>query len=281
MSVILLQVLSAALYLFLTVTLWRRLQAASNQGQYPASPPAVRRTGSYERPLLLAALTMHGSVLWQMMFAGATMQFSFALALSCMIWLALVVYWLESLFRPLEGLLLLGLPAATICVLLPIFVTEEHILVNADSLAFRIHFLVAMLSYSLFTLAALHALLMAGLEHSLHRGKLPTFLASLPPLMTMDRLLFRMLHIAFVLLTLTLLSGIFFSEVLFGKALTLNHKTIFAFISWFIFAYLLVGRHFRGWRGQIALRWTLSGFAVLLLAYIGTRFVLEILLHKG
>jgi ABC-type uncharacterized transport system permease subunit len=281
MSVILLQVLSAALYLFLTVTLWRRLRTDASQDTHLAKPAITKRTSAHKRPLLLAALIIHASALWQIMFAGETMQFSFAIALSCMIWLALVVYWLESQFRPLDGLLLLGLPAATVCALLPIFVTEEHVLVNADTIAFRIHFLVAMLSYSLFTLAALHALLMAGLEHSLHRGKLPTFLTSLPPLMTMDRLLFRMLHIAFALLTLTLLSGIFFSEVLFGKALTLNHKTIFAFISWFIFACLLAGRHLRGWRGQIALRWTLSGFAVLLLAYIGTRFVLEVLLHKG
>ena len=96
----------------------------------------------------------------------------------------------------------------------------------------------------------------------------------------MERLLFRLIHIAFVLLTLTLISGIFFSEALFGKALTFNHKTVFAIVSWLIFAALLLGRHLRGWRGKVALRWTLSGFVALLLAYVGTRFVLEVILGR-
>jgi ABC-type uncharacterized transport system permease subunit len=96
----------------------------------------------------------------------------------------------------------------------------------------------------------------------------------------MEALLFRLIHIAFFLLTITLLSGVLFSEQLFGKALTFNHKTIFAVVSWLIFAALLVGRHRYGWRGRVALRWTLAGFGVLLLAYIGSRFVLEIILGR-
>jgi ABC-type uncharacterized transport system permease subunit len=97
----------------------------------------------------------------------------------------------------------------------------------------------------------------------------------------MEALLFRLIHVAFVLLTLTLASGILFSETLFGKALPFNHKTIFAILSWLIFAALLTGRHLRGWRGRVALRWTLAGFGTLLLAYIGSRFVLEVILGRG
>ena len=82
------------------------------------------------------------------------------------------------------------------------------------------------------------------------------------------------------MLTATLLSGVFFSETLFGKAMSLNHKTVFAIISWLIFAALLLGRQLRGWRGRVALRWTLAGFAALLLAYVGSRFVLEIILGR-
>jgi ABC-type uncharacterized transport system permease subunit len=122
---------------------------------------------------------------------------------------------------------------------------------------------------------------MAVVERSLHRGRISPLLAGLPPLLTMEALLFRLIHVAFVLLTLTLVSGIFFSESLFGKALSFNHKTLFAIISWVIFAALLIGRHLRGWRGRLALRWTLSGFAALLLAYIGSRFVLEVILGRG
>jgi ABC-type uncharacterized transport system permease subunit len=138
----------------------------------------------------------------------------------------------------------------------------------------------AMLAYSLFTLAALHAILMAVAEKRLHRGRLSPLLSGLPPLLTMEALLFRLIHIAFFLLSLTLASGILFSETLFGKPLSFDHKTIFAFLSWLIFAALLLGRHLRGWRGRQALRWTLAGFITLLLAYVGSRFVLEIILGR-
>jgi ABC-type uncharacterized transport system permease subunit len=197
-----------------------------------------------------------------------------------MMWLAVAMYWIESFYARLEGLQMLTMPAAALCVALPALFPEQHLLLNADSLAFRAHFLMAMLAYSLFTLAALHAVLMAAAERRLHKGHLSRALASLPPLLTMEALLFRLIHVAFVLLTATLISGVFFSEALFGKPLTFTHKTVFAILSWVIFALLLAGRHFRGWRGRLALRWTLAGFVALLLAYVGSRFVLEVLLAR-
>ena len=161
---------------------------------------------------------------------------------------------------------------------------------HAASLEFKLHIVLAMLAYSLFTIAILHALLMAVVERRLHGmrkgaigeplGPLRGF-ASLPPLLTLERLLFRLIGAAFVLLTLTLVTGILFSESLFGKPLRFDHKSVFAVVSWFTFAALLVGRHFYGWRGRTALRWTLAGFVLLLLAYIGSRFVLEVVLGRG
>jgi ABC-type uncharacterized transport system permease subunit len=79
-----------------------------------------------------------------------------------------------------------------------------------------------------------------------------------------------------VLLTLTLLTGMVFMDTPFR----FDHKSVFAIISWFLFGILLVGRHFRGWRGRIALRWALAGFIALMLAYVGSRFVIEVLLHR-
>ena len=108
----------------------------------------------------------------------------------------------------------------------------------------------------------------------------PGLLSGLPPLLTMEALLFRLISIAFVLLTLTLASGVLFSESLFGQAFRVDHKTIFAFVSWFLFGGLLVGRHLWGWRGRLALRWTLAGFVALMLAYLGSRFVIEVVLHR-
>ena len=102
----------------------------------------------------------------------------------------------------------------------------------------------------------------------------------MPPLLTLEKLLFRIIGAGFILLSLTIFSGIVFSEELFGKAAQFNHKTIFGFLSWLIFAALLAGRKRYGWRGRTAVRWTLMGFSTLVLAYIGSKFVLEVLLHR-
>jgi ABC-type uncharacterized transport system permease subunit len=128
--------------------------------------------------------------------------------------------------------------------------------------------------------ATLHALVMLAEEKWLHRGVLPPFLESLPPLMEMEALLFRILLAAFILLTLTVVSGVFFSELLFGKPFAFSHKNVFAMLSWLIFGGLLAGHHLRGWRGKTAVRWTLAGFFMLLLAYVGSKFVLEIILKR-
>ena len=102
--------------------------------------------------------------------------------------------------------------------------------------------IIALTGFSLFTIASLQALMMAVLERRLRQGPLPAFLQSLPPLLTMERLLFRIIAAGFVLLTLTLASGMLFSEELFGKPLRFTHKVVFAIAAWFIFAALLAGR---------------------------------------
>jgi ABC-type uncharacterized transport system permease subunit len=275
MPAILLHVLAAALYAGLALHFWR------SRWRGPALDQPIAGLAGWERALLLGALILHGVTLAQEIFPDNAMRFGFAVALSLILWLAIALYWIESFYARMEGLQMLGLPLAAVCVLLPAALPGQHLLANADSPAFRVHFLMAMLAYSLFTLAALHAVLMAVAEKRLHRGRLTPLFAGLPPLLTMEALLFRLIHVAFVLLTLTLASGILFSETLFGKALPFNHKTVFAILSWLIFAALLAGRHLRGWRGRVALRWTLAGFGALLLAYVGSRFVLEVILGRG
>ena len=268
--------LAAALYVGLAGHFWRTRW----RGAVLDQPVAGLVAG--ERIWLALALLFHGTALGMAIFptGGDSMRFGFAVALSMMTWLAVAVYWIESFYARMEGLQMLGLPLAALCALLPWLLPGQHLLTNAGNLTFRLHFLMAMLAYSLFTLAALHAILMAVTEKRLHRGRLTPLFAGLPPLLTMEALLFRLIHIAFGLLTLTLLSGALFSEHLFGKALTFNHKTVFAVLSWLIFAALLIGRHRHGWRGRTALRWTLAGFGVLLLAYVGSRFVVEIILGR-
>ena len=145
------------------------------------------------------------------------------------------------------------------------------------------------LAYGSLTIAAFQAVLMAMQESRLHALTVPAthrswFLGAidrLPPLLTMERLLFRMITIGFVLLTLTMLSGIFFSEQVFGKPFRFEHKTVFTLLSWLLFGALLTGRHWRGWRGKTALTFVLTGFGTLLLAYVGSRFIMEVVLHRS
>jgi ABC-type uncharacterized transport system permease subunit len=235
---------------------------------------------TWERIAIGVALFIHAAGLYDALFAEVGMRFSFSFALSLMMWLAVLIYWLESFMARMEGMQPMVLPLAAACTALPIFFPNVHLVAHASATGFKLHFLAAMLAYSLLTLSALHAIFMGFTENALHKRALKRSLSSLPPLLTMEKLLFRMLLIGFILLTLTVGSGVFFSEALFGKPLSVDHKTLFAFASWGIFATLLIGRHAWGWRGKRALRWTLAGFALLVLAYVGSRFVAEVILGR-
>lgn len=250
-------------------TRWRR--AASRQG-------AAGNLRAWERAAILAPLALHGWLLYQGMFARE-LRFGFAPALSAMMFLGVALYWIESLFYDLEGMQPLVLPLAAVAVPLPaIFPGLASAGAHADATAFKLHLALAMVAYSLFVIALLHATLMALVERRLHQKG--SFFAGLPPLLTLEQLLFRVIAAAFVFLTLTLATGVLFSETLFGRALRADHKTVFALLSWLTFGLLLAGRVLYGWRGRTALRWTLSGFVLLVFAYVGSRFVLEVLLHR-
>jgi ABC-type uncharacterized transport system permease subunit len=274
MQTILLHLLAASLYAALGIHFWRAcMQSGAKQPRQCMS--------SAERGTLLAALVAHGWALQDALFPGDGMRFGFSFAVSLVIWLAVCFYWIETFYARLDGLHGFVVSAGAAGSLLPLLFPGQHILANAGSPVFRAHFIIAMLAYSLFTLAALHAMLMAIAERQLHSGRLTRGFANLPPLLTMETLLFRLIGIAFLLLTLTLGSGVLFSESLFGQAFRLDHKTIFAIVSWLLFGALLVGRRIWGWRGRVALRWTLAGFVALVLAYVGSRFVIEVVLGRA
>jgi ABC-type uncharacterized transport system permease subunit len=234
---------------------------------------------AWERAVILVPLALHGWLLYQGIFARE-LRFGFAQALSVMMFLGVAFYWIENLFYDLEGMQPLVLPLAALAVPLPaLFPGLASAGAHAQAATFKLHLALAMVAYSLFIIALLHATLMALVERRLHQKG--SFFAGLPPLLTLEQLLFRVIGAAFVFLTLTLVTGIFFSETLFGRALRADHKTVFAVLSWVIFGLLLAGRLLYGWRGRTALRWTLSGFVMLLFAYVGSRFVLEVLLHRA
>ena len=268
------QIVATLLYAGLGVHFW--YTRWHDSGKPLDSLPMQR----WERIAIAAALVIQGFSLYESMVATGTLRFSFSLAVSLMLWLAVLIYWLESFQSRMDGMQPMVLPLAAISSILPVVFPQTHVIGHANAFGFKVHFLTAMLAYSLFTLSALHALFMGFIEQKLHRRTINRHQASLPSILSMEALLFRMIGVAFVLLTVTLISGLFFSEQIFGKALVFDHKTLFAFASWVIFAALLFGRHQYGWRGRIALRWTLAGFLLLILAYIGSRFVSEVLLGR-
>ncbi len=271
---ILLYTVATFFYAALAMHFWRTRWSGS-------SAPAIAR---WERAAILIALGLHAGLLYQELFRTEELRFGFAFALSAMLWLTVLIYWVESLFLRLEGIQAAVLGLAAVCVPLPALFPGLIAPPSARSFEFRMHMVLAVLAYGLFTMAALHALLMTVIERRLHghtrSGSLAGPLAGLPPLLSMEVLLFRLIAVGFILLTLTLVTGIVYSETIFGQAAKFDHKTVFAVASWLIFAALLAGRYLYGWRGRVALRWTLAGFLTLLLAYIGSRFVLEVILQR-
>ena len=267
---------TAACWLLLSGLAWRASRPAA------AGAPAARGEFRIESLLVPVALVLHAMLLYRRVMSAEGLDLGVANAISLLVWLTVLIYWLAGLvFEGLSAILGLMAPAALLAVALQAVLPTHHFIEYAGSPLFTLHFGIAMLAYSLFIVATVHALVMLAEEKWLHRGRLPPFLGALPPLLEMERLLFRILLAAFVLLTLTLVSGTFFSEQLFGKPFTVTHKTVFGIISWLIFGSLLVGHHFRGWRGRKAVRWTLAGFTTLLLAYVGSKVVLEVILQRA
>ena len=271
--------LAALAYSVLAVALW-----------WPIAQGSSRiATGTVGRTCILGAIALHGVALALAILLPQGLHLSWALALSAAVWLGMIVFWIENFLLRIDGLLLLLLPAATLISLLAAIFPHGYIVAHANSDWLRIHLLIAMMAYGLITVAALHAMLMTALDRQLHRPIQPEAqhsileraLNSMPPLLVLEQLLFRLIWIGFGVLTLTVITGIIVSLRLTGQALPMDHKTVFTLLSWLTFGVLLAGRHIKGWRGRIALRWTLTGFAFLLLSYTGSRFVLEVILQRG
>lgn len=284
---ILLHGLAMALYGGLAAHFWSTRWHPGNAPELresQRSPSGSQGFRGWERLLLTVAVILHAFLLADAVFESGQFRFGFAHALSMMAFLALVFYGAESFIHPLEGMPALVLPPAAVSVALPALFGGALMTGKAQAPAFIAHVLIAMLAYAFMAIAAAHAVLMAVVERRLHSrpgsGRDVAAPSGLPPLLTMERLLFQIMGTGFAFLSLTVLSGIVFSEEIFGRALTLDHKTVFGLLAWFIFAVLLFGRLVYGWRGRTALNGTFAGFGALLLAYVGSRFVLEVMLGR-
>lgn len=262
----------ALIYLLTGLDFWR---GSKNQTE--------QRKLYWHSAAIAVGLVVHAWLLYISIFIDTGIESGLSLefgnALSLVFWLTVLIYWITDIRQHYSSLQAFVLPPAAIFVLIHGSIHEYNLLPYTDEPLFLIHLTFALFAYSLFTFAAFHALLMAAAERRMHNKSSMIKLSDFPPLITMERLLFRVLAIGFILLTLTLLTGAIFSEQIFQQPFRFNHKNVFTLLSWLIYAGLLFGRGVYGWRGRTAIRLTLSGFVLLLLAYAGTKFVMQFLLH--
>ena len=170
----------------------------------------------------------------------------------------------------------LVLPMAAIAPLVPVAWPVQA--VPAGAAAAHVHAVISILTYAVLSLAALQALILAWQEHRIRTKRPGGAVRSLASLDTQERWLFRLVGIGFFLLSLSLASGFMFVQDMLAQHLA--HKTVLSCVAWAIFGALLLGRWRYGWRGQTAVRWCLGGFVVLVLAYFGSRWILEVLLGR-
>jgi ABC-type uncharacterized transport system permease subunit len=225
-----------------------------------------------------AGLFLHAALLYLELFTSGGLNLSFFNAVSLAAWTMAALLLISSLTKPVENLAILALPLAAITIVLDLRYPGSRLLSEDAGWALRAHVLSSMLAYSLLTLASAQAILLAVQDNHLRRHHPGGFIRALPPLQTMEMLLFEMIGLGFVLLSIALITGFVYLEDMFAQHLV--HKTVLSIVAWIAFSVLLWGRYRFGWRGRKAIRWTLVGFAVLMLAYFGSKAVIELILHR-
>ncbi|WP_432471828.1 cytochrome C assembly family protein [Amphritea sp. HPY] len=189
-------------------------------------------------------------------------------------WLVAALVLLSSLRQKIDNLFIGIFPVAALALACTLFGLDTHPSKHYDG-ALVFHILISILAYSIFTLAAFQSILLAKQDYQLKHHVTRGLLRSLPPLQTMERLLFEMIWTGLILLTVSLITGALVFEDLFAQHLV--HKTVLSILAWLLYAILLIGRHFLGWRSHKAIRWTVGGFIVLMLSFFGSKFVIELL----
>ena len=259
--------LAAVLYAVATVLLVRRLRA--DTGDRRVIPSVA---------VAVAALVLHALALRAAIVGPAGLDLGFFNALSLATWVLVLLLVLLSLGQPVISLGVGVFPLAALVVLLDIAFSSGHAapMLSAQPAGLQVHVLLSICAYGVLGLAAAQAIVL-GIQHKLLHDHHPRRVVHvLPPLYLMETLMFRLLASGFGLLTLALASGFVFLEDMFAQHLV--HKTVLSILAWGLFAALLAGHHFAGWRGPTAVRFTLGGFGLLVLGYFGSKLVLELIL---
>jgi ABC-type uncharacterized transport system permease subunit len=268
-SVTVLNILTIGFYLAAAALLFGPLRAGTNQD---TSGKSRWRVGI----LALAGLILHGALLHRAFLLDSAFNLSMTSVSLLISWVAVFMLFTASIARPLESLGIAVLPVAALTVGISWLIPGEQVMSRPMTAAQSAHIVISLISYSLVFLAALQSVLLLIQERHLRQHHPGGFIRALPPMETMEDLMFLMIRAGLALLTLTVVSGVFFTEALFGKPLTFTHHTILSIAAWLVFAILVIGHWRFGWRGRTAIRWTIIGFLLLILAYFGSKFVFEI-----
>jgi ABC-type uncharacterized transport system permease subunit len=226
----------------------------------------------------IAALIFHSIVLFETIMTAKGLNLGVFKAGSLVAWLMVLLLIIAGMKQPLENLTLILLPIAALCILLEISFPSNRFILQGSPLGLQLHILLSVLAYSLLTLAAFQAVMLSMQDYYLRKKKPTRIMQYLPPLQVMESLLFQIIAAGFFLLSLSLLSGFMFMQDITAQHLI--HKTALSIVAWLVFLILLSGRWYFGWRGRVAVRYTLGGFVALMLAYFGSKFVLEIILQR-
>lgn len=226
--------------------------------------------------LMAAVWLLHGAALASLL-GVEPVRFGFATLLSVTAWLVFTVYAVETRLYPQLGtrwtLAGLGVPAVVLALVFP-----GTIYPALQSPWLPLHWTFGIASYGLLGVAVAHAWMMQRTEQLIRQGQA---LHNGLPLLALERLTFRFVGAAFVLLTLTLLAGAYFTVALHAGGVAWSHKTLFTVLSWGVLGVLLAGRRIWGWRGRLAVRMLYAAAGLLLLGYVGSRFVLEVVLLRA
>ncbi|WP_428354352.1 cytochrome C assembly family protein [Methyloprofundus sp.] len=222
----------------------------------------------------LAHLTSISLLTW----SKQGLDFSFFHTASIISLIIAFILLFASFGKPVEKLGIALFPVAALMLALDYIFPSTATIGQHYSLAMKMHILSSIIAFSLLTIAAFQALILALQNKQLKSHNPGRLMLSFPPLQAMESLLFQMISTGLLFLSVSLLSGFIFIEDLFAQHLV--HKTILSIVAWVIFSSLLIGRQLYGWRGKTAIRWTLYGFICLLLAYFGSKLVLELILNK-
>ena len=226
----------------------------------------------------LLALLLHAVIVWKTAFPGTGVDLGF-FKIAALLFLVINLACITSLTRrPLQNLLLALFPLSALAVLVSTFAPDTAPIVSHLSSGMILHISSSILAYAVLTLAAIQAAVLALQDHQLKHRQTRGIVQILPPLQLMEGMLFELLWIGVALLSIAIVSGVVFVDDFFAQSLV--HKTVLSIVAWVLFATLLWGHYQLGWRSKTAVRFTLAGFVMLMLAFFGSKLVLELILHR-